>query len=92
MILEYLPPEMLESIVSETDYDMFLYSSSVDMWSLGSLILETITLIPLHATHKFMLHHNRKVMRRGLYTDKANDLASVINRQKKLCGRLKLKL
>jgi hypothetical protein len=57
------------------------------MWSIGSLILEILTLIPLNASHKFFLSHNNKVMRRGLYSGRINDIPNLIKRQKKLCSR-----
>lgn len=63
------------------------------MWSIGSLILELITLIPLNAKERFVINgETKRVMRRGVYTGRENGLVNLIKRQRRLCSRLKPQL
>ncbi|KAL4475471.1 hypothetical protein ABPG72_013295 [Tetrahymena utriculariae] len=95
---EYMPPEFLKHLIADkfeteqlqqdAQYDIFQYAvdpeapSSLDIWSLGCLILELVLAVPLWVTQRCRVKQKNLIMR-GLFSTKERKIEQIYTKQKK---------
>ncbi|KAL4476288.1 hypothetical protein ABPG74_010021 [Tetrahymena malaccensis] len=95
---EYMPPEFLKHLIADkfedeqlqqdVQYDVFQYAvdpeapSSLDIWSLGCLILELVLAVPLWVTQRCRVKQKNFIMR-GLFSTKERKIEQIYTKQKK---------
>lgn len=89
---EYLPPEFLENIAGIIDYDVWRLPSAIDMWSVGCMLLELFTLVPLWSPYRCQITNRSNLTRRGLFHSKTRELSEIASKQRKFCSNTKLHL
>lgn len=87
-----MPPEFLEHVSRDTDYDMWEAPTSIDIWSIGCMLLELLVLVPLWSPLRCHIGNRPGLSRKGIFHSKMREIPEIIEKQKKLCCNIKLQI
>ncbi|KAL4471482.1 hypothetical protein ABPG74_008375 [Tetrahymena malaccensis] len=93
IVPEYMPPEVLKQILGKQKTDIFSedVSWSVDIWTLGCIIIEIITGIPVWMPQRCLLHTHGvdpKKVTSGLFSHKQRRIDRIFEKQVKFSNQI----
>ncbi|EAR94540.1 kinase domain protein (macronuclear) [Tetrahymena thermophila SB210] len=93
IIPEYMPPEVLKQILGKQKVDVFSDECpwSVDIWTLGCIIIEIITGIPVWMPQRCLLHSHGvdpKKVTSGFFSHKQRRIDRIFEKQVKFSNQI----